>query len=121
MILDYLSSDLFVHVISNVLMSIVITYIMIGVSKTILNGLVELLSHLLRVMFPLLRPLLSVKYVVPHMYALLYVILKYYKSTPQVLECLVLALILVYMIIIWPMTHVVKHWTWYTSALQMKY
>ena len=76
MIWDYPFGSLFVHGISNVLMSIVITYITIGVSKTTLNGVVQLFYHLLWVMFPLLRPLLTVKYVVPHMYTLLCVMLK---------------------------------------------
>ena len=76
MILDYSSNSLFVQVNSHVLMFIVITCITMGVSKTTLNGLVHLLSHLLWVMSPLLLPLLSVKYVIPHMYALLCVMLK---------------------------------------------
>ena len=47
-----------------------------GVSGTTPNGLVQLVSHLLWVMFSLLDPLLSVRYVVPHLCALLCVMLK---------------------------------------------
>src|ERR1700738_1799850 len=76
MILDYPSGGLLVQVISNVLMILVITCIAMGVSETTLNGLVQLLFHLWWVMFPLLGPLLSVRYVVPHLCALLCVMLE---------------------------------------------
>ena len=62
--MDYSFGGLFVQVIANVLMSIVITCIAMGVSGSKLNGLVQLLSHLLWVMLPLLGPLLSARYVV---------------------------------------------------------
>jgi hypothetical protein len=74
-----------------------------------LNGPVQLLSHLLWVMFPLLRPLSSVRYVVPHLCALLCVMFGSYTSTPHLLECPGLAFILVYMITLWPMACVVSH------------
>ena len=72
---------------------------MIFVHSFLPNGLVILFSRLLRVMFPLLGPLLSVRYVVPHLCALLCVMLEYYISTPHLLECPRLEFILVYMII----------------------
>jgi hypothetical protein len=92
-----------------------------GASGITLNGPVQLLSHLLWVTFLLLGPLLSVRYVVPHLCALVCVMLKSFTSTPHPLECPELAFILVYMITLWPMAHAVSHWTWHTSALQMKY
>ena len=61
---------------SNILMSIVITCITMGIPGTTLNELVQLISHLLWVMFPLLSPLLNVRYVVPHMYAFICVMLE---------------------------------------------
>ena len=121
MIVGYSSGGLLVHVISNVPMSIVITCITMGVFGTTPNGLVQLLSHLLWVMFSLLDPLLSVGYVVSHMCTLLCIILKYYIFISHMLECPALAFILVYMIILWLMVHTVNHWTWHTSALQTKY
>ena len=117
-ILYYTSGGLLVQVISNVLMFIVIICIAMGFSGTILNGLIQLFSHLLWVMFPLLGPLLSARYIVPHMYAFFCVMLEQYTSTPHLWECPWLALILVYMITLWPMTHAVKHWTWHNNALQ---
>ena len=75
-ILDYPSGSLLVHVISNILMTIVIIRIAMGVSWTTRNELVQLLFHLLWVMFPILGLLLSVRYVVPHMCALLCVMLE---------------------------------------------
>ena len=107
-ILGYTSGGLLVHVISNILM---ITCIAMGVSGITPNGLVLILSHLLWIMFPLLGPLLSVRYGISHLCALLCVILEYYTSTPYLLECRRLAFILVYMIIMWPMAHAVNHWT----------
>jgi hypothetical protein len=92
-----------------------------GVSGTTLNGLVQLLSHLLWKMFPLLGSLSSVRYVVPHMCALFLVMLESIISTLDLLECLGLAFILVYMITLWLMAHAVNHWTWHTSVLQIKY
>ena len=59
-----------------------------GVSVTTLNDMVQLLSHLLWVMGPLLGPLSNVRYVVLYMYALLRVMLESYTSTPDLLECL---------------------------------
>ena len=70
MILDYLSGGLLVQVISNVLMSIMIVCIAMGVFGTILNGL------MFWVMFPLLGALLSARYVVLHLYELLCVMLE---------------------------------------------
>ena len=64
-ILDCPSDALLVQVISNIKLTIVITCIAMGVSVTKPNGLVQLLSHLLWVMGPLLGPLSSVRYVVP--------------------------------------------------------
>ena len=58
---------------------------------------------------PLLGRLLSVRYVVPHMYVLLCVMLEWYTTTRHLLECPWLVVILVYMIILWPMIHAVKH------------
>ena len=69
----------------------------IGMSES--QMLVQLFSHLLWVMDPLLGPLSSVRYIVPHQSALLRVMLESYISTPNLLECPGLAFILVYMII----------------------
>ena len=121
MILDCLSGALLMLVIFNVRMTTMITWIRIGASKTSLNGPVQLLSHFLWVMFPLLGPVSSVRYVALNLCALLCVMLEYYTSTPYLLECLGLAFILVYMITLWSMARAVNHWKWHTSSLQMKY
>ena len=76
MILDYSSGGLLVHVISNFLTTIMIICIAIGASKTTLNVLVQIISHLLWVMFPLLDPLLSVMYVDSDLCALFCIILE---------------------------------------------
>ena len=76
MILDYPFGGLLVQVISNVLMSIVITYIAMGIFGTKLNGLVQLLSRLLWVIFPPTRLTIECKVCHSHMYALLCVMLE---------------------------------------------
>ena len=78
--LDCLFNDLLVHVIFNVRMIIAITCIAMEVCVIAPSGQVQLISHLLWMMLPLLDLLLSVRYTDYHLCTLLCVMLASFRG-----------------------------------------
>ena len=107
--LDCLFDDLRAQVISNVRIITAITCI---ANQGMCNNTkcqVQLISHLLWVMLPLLDPLLSVRYADHYLCVLFCIMLAYFISTPHLLRCQGLAFILVCKITLYPMVYAVNH------------